>query len=230
MQCALKATTKKFLSNLKNNQVSQKLKKMRTEWLRVTDFIGKKLFRLGIPANLVSISGFAIGLLAINFLAMGSYFSALICILLNRLFDAVDGAIARNSEPSDFGVFLDACLDYAFYAGVVFGFALAYPAQNAVAACFLMFGFTAAAAALLAYAVIAYKNSCRNNAAPEQSPFYLGGFAQGGEMLAAAILLCLFPSWFMPAAIVLGCWSLVKALMVITTAYYNFVIAAKGRR
>lgn len=230
MQCDLKATTKKFLSNLKNNQVSQKLKKMRMDWRAVTDYIGKKLFRLGIPANLVSITGFAIGLLAINFLAMGDYLSALACILINRLFDAVDGAIARNSELSDFGVFLDACLDYAFYAGVIFGFALAYPAQNAVAACFLMFGFTAAACAMLAYAVIAYKNSCRNNAAPVQSPFYLGGLAQGGETLAVVVLLCLIPSWFMPAAIVLGCWSLVKALMVITTAYYSFVIAGRGNR
>ena len=40
-----------------------------------------------------------------------------------RFFDALDGAIAKNNKPSDFGVFLDTALDYIFYAGVIFGFA-----------------------------------------------------------------------------------------------------------
>ena len=108
--------------------------------MHLTDIVGRYLYKAGVSANLVSIVGFAVGLLAINFLAMGMYLSALLCILINRAFDALDGAVARNREYSDFGVFLDATLDYTFYAGIIFGFALAYPAQNAVAASFLLFG------------------------------------------------------------------------------------------
>ena len=112
---------------------------------------------------------------------------------------------------------------------VIFGFALAHPAQNAVAAIFLLFGFTSAAAALLSYAVIAYKNNAPKLPEVSQSPFYLGGVAQGSETLVALIVLCLIPGLFMPIAIILGCLSFVKALSVIVTAYYNFVIAARQK-
>ena len=167
------------------------------------DAAGKKLHQAGISANSVTITGFVIGLL--------------------------DGSIAKYAGKTDFGVFLDAALDYMFYAGVIFGFALAHPAQNAVAAIFLLFGFTSAAAALLSYAVIAYKNNAPKLPEVSQSPFYLGGVAQGSETLVALIVLCLIPGLFMPIAIILGCLSFVKALSVIVTAYYNFVIAARQK-
>ena len=121
------------------------------------EWTAKNLYKAGVSANVASLIGFAIGLLAINFLALNLYFYALLCVLLNRLFDSVDGAIARKSKVTEFGVFLDATLDYVFYTGVIFGFALANPQQNAVAAAFLLFAFAASACAMLAYAMIAYK-------------------------------------------------------------------------
>ena len=48
------------------------------------DAAGKKLHQAGISANSVTITGFVIGLLAINFLSMGMYGFALLCILINR--------------------------------------------------------------------------------------------------------------------------------------------------
>lgn len=191
------------------------------------DKFGKALNKIGVSANVVSVTGFIIGLSAINFLAMGMFGYALLCILINRLLDAVDGAIAKYAGVSSFGVFLDAALDYIFYAGVILGFALANPEQNAVAAVFLMFGFTAAAATLLSYGVIAYRYNAPQQPEVKQSPFYLGGFAQGAETLLAFVVLCLVPGWFLPIAIILGCLSFVKALSVIATAYYNFVIAPR---
>ena len=61
------------------------------------DAAGKKLHQAGISANSVTITGFVIGLLAINFLSMGMYGFALLCILINRAFDALDGSIAKFS-------------------------------------------------------------------------------------------------------------------------------------
>ncbi len=194
------------------------------------DVMGKKFGKSGVSANFVSLSGFVIGLFAINFLAMGMYGYALFCILVNRAFDALDGAIARHSEITDFGIFLDAALDYIFYAGVIFGFALANPYDNAVAAGFLLFAFASSSCALLAYAVVAYKNNASEKLNLRQSPFYLGGFAQGFETFIALIILCIIPGWFMPIAIILGVLSLVKALSVIAAAYYNFVIAVKAKK
>ncbi len=197
---------------------------------RFFDLAGKNFSRSGISANLVSVSGFVIGIFAINFLAMEMYGYALFCILVNRAFDALDGAIARHSEVTDFGIFLDAALDYIFYAGVIFGFALANPYDNAVAAGFLLFAFAASSCALLAYAVVAYRNNSAEKLNLNQSPFYLGGFAQGFETFTALVVLCIVPGWFMPIAIILGVLSLVKALSVIAAAYYNFVIALKAKK
>mgnify|MGYP007132564980 CR=1 FL=1 len=67
---------------------------MRHNWHNIVDATAAKLAGWGISANMVSICGFIIGLLAINFLAMEMYATALLCILANRLCDALDGAIA----------------------------------------------------------------------------------------------------------------------------------------
>ena len=135
----------------------------------------------------------------------------------------------RIEGVTPFGVFLDACLDFVFYAGVIFGFALAEPDENAVAACFLLFGFTASACAMLAYGVVSYQNSKKANEL-DASPFYLGGLAQGFETLAAFVLLCMMPFAFLPIAIALGCWCLLKAMVIVSSAYYKLVILGKSSK
>ena len=192
---------------------------------RAGTYLGKK----GVSANMVSWIGFAIGMLAVNFLAMEKYGLALFCILLNRFCDGLDGAIARSTKITDFGVFLDATLDYIFYGGIILGFALANPVENSASACYLYFGFVAAACAMLAYSVIAFKNNSKQQLNLDHSPFYLGGAVQGSETLVSLVLLCLFPGWFKVIAIILGSFSLVKAFSVIVAAYYNFVIVPYGK-
>lgn len=81
----------------------------------------------------LTLVGFAIGVLALPFLALGWYLAALVVIVLNRLFDGLDGALARRRGLTDAGGFLDISLDFLFYATVPFGFILAAPAQNALA-------------------------------------------------------------------------------------------------
>lgn len=194
---------------------------------QIINSLAKKMIKIGISANFVTITGFIIGIFAVNFLSLERYGYALLCILINRLFDALDGAIARNTKVTDFGVFLDATLDYIFYAGVIFGFALANPFENAVAASFLLFAFASSACAMLAYAVIAYKNNSSQKLELERSPFYLGGLAQGFETLIALVVLCVIPGWFLQIAIALGTLCLIKAFSIMVTAYYNFVIAKR---
>lgn len=185
---------------------------------------GTYLGKIGVPANAVSWGGFVIGIFAINFIAMEMYGWALLAILINRLCDGLDGAIARATKVTDFGVFIDASLDYIFYGGVIMAFALANPTANALAASCMLFGFVAAACSMLAYSVIAYKNHAEQELNLDHSPFYLGGLAQGSETLIALIILCLFPGWFPVMAIILGVLSLIKAFSVMVAAYYNFVI------
>ncbi len=189
--------------------------------------LAKLLIKLKISANLITFVGFVVGLLAINFLAVENYCAALLCILLNRICDILDGAVAKASKVTDFGIFLDATLDYIFYAGVIFGFALANPGQNAVAATFLLFAFAASACSLLAYAVIAYQNKLPSRPQVNESPFYLGGWAQGFETFVTLVVLCIVPKLFMPLAIILGIFCFIKAVSIIISSYYTLVIAEK---
>ena len=178
---------------------------------------------------MVTIFGFVVGMMAINFLAMNLYFEALICILINRFCDALDGAIAKIEGYTKFGMFLDLCFDYVFYAGVIFGFALADPYENATAACFLLFGFTTWSSSLLAYGVVSYNKDKKNTSSKDEAPFYLGGVIHGLEMVCAFVLLCLMPFAFLPVAIALGCWSLTKSLVIVSTTYYKLVITEQKK-
>lgn len=100
----------------------------------------------GVTPDGLTLAGFAIGLLALPFLALGWYPAELAAIVLNRLLDGLDGALARRRGLTDAGGFLDIALDFLFYALVPFGFALAAPAENALAAAWLLFAFIAPAA------------------------------------------------------------------------------------
>lgn len=171
------------------------------------DAAGKRVAALGIPANAVTVAGFAIGMTAVPALAAGRYDLALAAILLNRLADGLDGAVARAAGPTDLGGYLDIVLDFLFYGGVVFGVALARP-QEAVWATFLIFSFVGSGTSFLAYAIIAAKRGMTTSRQGRKSIFYLGGLAEGGETIAAFVLICLFPEAFPWIAGVFGamCW------------------------
>jgi phosphatidylglycerophosphate synthase len=111
----------------------------------------------GITPDGLTLAGFAIGVLALPFLALGWYPAALVAIVLNRLLDGLDGAGAPE-RADRCGGFLDIALDFLFYALVPFGFALAAPAQNALAAAWLLFAFIGTGSSFLAFAALAAKH------------------------------------------------------------------------
>ncbi len=218
---------KKLAEDYKKSDLCLRCAEKKSAWNKKINSWGKELVKNNVNANMVSIFGFIVGMIAVNFLAMNLYFEALICILINRFCDVMDGAVARAEGVTKFGVFLDASLDFIFYAGVIFGFALANPDENALPASFLLFGFTASASAMLTYGIVAYADDKKAKDLSE-SPFYLGGIAQGFETIAAFILLCLMPFAFLPISIALGCWCIIKALIIISSAYYKLVIQQKN--
>ncbi|MCH2395710.1 CDP-alcohol phosphatidyltransferase family protein [Oceanibaculum sp.] len=170
------------------------------------DAAGGFLLRRGVSANAATLAGFAVGLLALPALALQAYGAALAFILLNRLADGLDGAIARRRGATDFGGYLDIVLDFIFYAAVALGFALADPAANALAACFLIFSFMGTGS--MAYAVMAAKRGRASTARGPKSLYYLGGLTEGAETIALFVTICLWPGWFPQLALLFGalCW------------------------
>ena len=171
------------------------------------DAAGRRLAAAGVAADTVTLAGFAVGLLAIPLIAVESYGLALGAIALNRLADGLDGAVARQRGPTDFGGYLDIVCDFLFYGGVVFGFALARPA-NALPAAFLIFSFVGTGASFLAFAILAAKRGLATTARGVKSFYHLGGLTEGGETIALFAALCLLPDAFAPLAWGFGalCW------------------------
>ncbi|TBM25948.1 CDP-alcohol phosphatidyltransferase family protein [Hafnia paralvei] len=170
--------------------------------------IAATIDRPEVTPDRISLAGFLIGALALPFLAMQWYPAALLVIVINRLFDGLDGALARRRNLSDEGGFLDIALDFLFYALVPFGFVLASPALNAVAGAWLLFAFIGTGSSFLAFAAVADKYKLENLDYPHKSFYYLGGLTEGAETILVFVLFCLFPAYFPLLAWFFGalCW------------------------
>jgi len=154
------------------------------------------LHNKGITANQITLFGFVVGGLAFPSLIFQWYGLALVFILMNRICDGLDGAIARIQGISDSGGFLDICLDFLFYSLIPFGFVLANPEQNAIPGAFLIFSFIGTGSSFLAFAVMAEKRNIENPIYKNKSLYYMAGLTEGTETIACFILLCLFPAHF----------------------------------
>ncbi len=160
------------------------------------DRAGAWIATRGISANELSLAGLAVGLSAVPLLAFGHYGLALVVILLNRLLDGLDGAVARHSRPTALGGYLDIVCDMAFYAAVPLGFALAQP-ENAVWAALLLASFVCTCASFLGRAIVAAgRGEPDTGTRGRKSFFHAAGLMEGTETILAFILFCLFPGFF----------------------------------
>ncbi|MBA5762615.1 CDP-alcohol phosphatidyltransferase family protein [Vibrio sp. 404] len=162
----------------------------------------------GVTANQTTLLGFIIGCMSLPALALEQYPLALCFIVINRICDGLDGAIARIRGITDAGGFLDISLDFLFYSLVPFGFVLANPEQNAVAGAFLIFAFIGTGSSFLAFAVMAGKRGIENPVYKNKSLYYMSGLTEGTETIACFVLFCLLPQHFSLIAYVYGaaCW------------------------
>ena len=161
-----------------------------------------------ISANKITLAGFAVGALVVPLLWLKLYSAALAVILVNRFFDALDGAVARKYGPTNLGGYLDITCDFIFYSVVVIGFALADPENNGLAAAFLIFSFIGTGSSFLAFAAAAEKQGITSKTYGVKSFYYLGGLTEGTETILFFILICIYPSSFSVLAVLFGsiCW------------------------
>ncbi|MBK0327963.1 CDP-alcohol phosphatidyltransferase family protein [Rhodobacteraceae bacterium F11138] len=169
---------------------------------RLLNPLAQRLAKRGIGADQITLAGFGIGILAVPALAAGLFGLALVFILLNRVADGLDGAVARLGTPTDRGAFLDITLDFLFYPLVPLGFALADPAQNALPAAVLITAFVGTGSSFLAFAAIAAQRGQTPQAYPTKGIYYLGGLTEGAETIAVLTAMCLLPGAFPVLALV----------------------------
>lgn len=178
------------------------------------DRIANSVVSRGHTANQVTLLGALAGLLTFAALPFGFYGVAVLGLVLNRIFDGLDGAVARLREENgvergvtDIGGYFDIVSDFIFYAGFIFFYALGQP-QSGLIAAFLLFSYMGTSSTFLAFAVLAAKRGVSDQTEPSRSIFYLGGLTEGTETLIFMLLICVWPFTFSVFAIVFAvmCW------------------------
>jgi len=158
--------------------------------------------RAGLSANKMTLISFLIGLVAALLIATHAYLAGATAILLSRLGDALDGAMARQTQPTDAGGFLDIALDFLFYAAIPLAFAVAQPQANALAAAVLLAAFIGTGSSFLAFAVMATKRGLTSLDYPNKSFYFLGGLTEATETLLCFMAMCVWPQHFSAIAYV----------------------------
>jgi phosphatidylglycerophosphate synthase len=160
------------------------------------------LVRAGVGADAVTLAGFALGLAAAAAIVLQAWGLGLALLLASRLLDGLDGAVARLTQPTDRGAFLDITLDFLFYASIPLAFALADPVANALPAAVLLAAFIGTGSSFLAFALLAERRGLAASAAyPHKGLYYLGGLTEATETLLCFAAMALWPQHFGPLAL-----------------------------
>lgn len=183
------------------------------------DILARYCVQHNVKADHITLISFVIGLLAIPALWGQHYLLALIFIALNRIGDGLDGAIARQTQPSDAGGFLDICLDFVFYALIPFGFILANPEQNTLWGALLIVSFVGTGSSFLAFASIAGKRNITNPVYQHKSLYYMSGITEGTETIGFFIAFCLWPALFPQLAAIFATLCLITTINRIWAGY-----------
>lgn len=179
--------------------------------------LGHALAGWGIGANAITLAGMAVGLAAGFAIAVGHVGIGLVLILINRLLDGLDGAVARATRLSDFGGYLDIVADFVFYVAVPVGFAV-LDGTNRLPAAVLLASFTLTGTSFLAFATMAAKRGLETTAHGRKSFFYNTGLAEGTETIVVFVMMCLWPSHF-------GQIALFFAALCIATVFQRTLVA-----
>lgn len=183
--------------------------------------IAEKLGEIGIGPNQITLYGFVIGFIGCVAIGLQSYIFGLFLILLNRLADGLDGAVARfntentQTKPNPFGAYLDIILDMILFGAFVFLFMLGQP-NHAATAAFLMFSFIGIFATSLGHHIIGTQDTDKL-----KSFYHPTRLIEGTEMIIFMILVCLYPAYFSAIAVLFGiiCW--ITTIARIWYAYWD---------
>ena len=179
----------------------------------------KLAMKAGMSANAVSFTGFFIGLVAAFSIANQAYILGAISILISRIFDGLDGTVARLTQTTDQGGFLDISLDFLFYAAIPLAFAFANPAVNALSAATLLAAFIGTGSTFLAFAAFAEKRGLHSSNLPDKSFYFLGGLTEATETIAVFVAMCIWPVYF--AELAYG-FAVMCCITIATRIYWGY--------
>ncbi len=190
--------------------------------------LGRIVARLGLGADAITLLGLGIGLVAAALIAAGLYGPGLVFVVLSRLADGLDGAVARATRKTDFGGYLDIAADFLFYGAVPLAFVLADPERNAVAGALLLASFYYNGTTFLGFAILAERRQMSTAAQGEKTLYFSNGLLEGTETILFFVLLCLFPTAFPALALIFAFLCLLTGTLRVIAARRIFS-EPKGR-
>ncbi len=183
--------------------------------------VGRGLARIGFTANSITLLGLCFGLGGAYAVSQEHYGWALALVVVSRILDGLDGAVARATEKTAFGGYLDIVCDFIFYVSIPLAFGIVDPA-NLLPALALVAAFTITGISFLAFAVTAAEQGAETSAHGEKSFFYSTGIAEGGETIAFFLIMCLLPMHFSTLAYVFAGLCVVTVLQRTVLAWLSF--------
>ncbi|MDY7104889.1 MAG: CDP-alcohol phosphatidyltransferase family protein [Actinomycetota bacterium] len=158
----------------------------------------------------LTLAGLAVGLGAAVAAGVGRWRFALAAWLVSRVFDGLDGVVARRRDPAghgdELGGYWDITADFTVYAAFVVGVAVELPDAR-LAAVATLAAYYVNACAFLAFSSIAERR--RLTGGDERSLQFGTGLAEGTETILAYVAVCLWPSH---AAGILWVWAAIVAV------------------
>jgi phosphatidylglycerophosphate synthase len=184
----------------------------------IVDATARRIHDMGFNADQVTLAAFGFGMISALLIALGHSYLAIAPLLIGRLLDGLDGAVARLNSASDRGAFLDISLDFLFYAAVPLAFAKVDPVASAV----LLAAFVGTGTSFLAYAIMAEKRGEKSTDYPSKSFYYLGGLTEGFETVLCFLAMCIWPQHFALFAYVYAAMCLLTTITRLVAGWQNF--------
>ena len=162
-------------------------------------FIGRYVLQFAQP-NHVTFLGFIFGIVMCLLIYFQLFKLALVFLLLNRISDGLDGAMARLTSPTPRGGYFDIVADFLIYAGFVLSFGLGNQ-ENLLISALLLFSYIGTGTTFLAKAAIQHqvdqtKHSIEQENEIHKSFHYASGLIEGTETIIFMILCLISPSYF----------------------------------
>jgi len=183
---------------------------------------GVQLAKTGISANGVTFAGAVIGLVAAAAIALSSLHLAIWLILISRIADGLDGAVARATRKTDFGGYYDIVADFLFYGAIPMAFVVLDPTTNGIAGAVLLLSFYFNGGTFLGYAILAEKHELSTQQRGSKSLYFSTGLLEGTETIAFFVILCVWPQHFSLLAYLFAAGCFYTAFARVWLAYQQF--------
>ena len=148
--------------------------------------------------NTISFISLLFGIICSYFCYLNYYWLSILCWNLNRIFDGLDGVIARvHNKQTDFGGYIDLVYDFIVYCLVPIGIVANDPTYSKlITLSFLQMSYTVNAVGwLVLSAILEKKNKISKNEKKLTTLHMPSGLIEGLETIILYNLMLLFPSY-----------------------------------